>query len=323
MLEESKDFNLGASNDACLVIGGAGFIGKHLVTRLVKEGVRVTVVGRRALVPGSLPPGVAYIAGDFGSLELIRPLIAKHQNIIHLAYATVPNTSFESPLGDLIQNLAPAVQLFQEVAECDRRLVLVSSGGTIYGEAQKIPICEDHPTRPISPYGVTKQTLERYAYLYAATHGLRVTCLRPANPYGEGQLPYAGQGFIATAMMLAMRGQPVQVFGPHGSIRDYLYVGDLVDAIIRVLDAEHSGQTYNVGSGIGRSNLDVLTAIGPLVAELGKKVQVIHQPERVFDVRVNILDSGNLSRRTGWKLGVGFEEGLLRTFDWLKSNSLA
>ncbi len=311
-------FNLGSSNDACLVIGGTGFIGKHLVTRLVKEGVRVTVLGRKALVPGSLPPGVTYIAGDFGSLELIRPLVANHQNIIHLAYATVPNTSFENPLGDLMQNLAPAVQLFQEVAECDRRLVLVSSGGTIYGEAQMIPISEDHPKHPISPYGVTKQTLERYAYLYAATHGLRVTCLRPANPYGEGQLPFTGQGFIATAMMLAMRGQAVQVFGPHGSIRDYLYVGDLIDAIIRVLDAEHSGQTYNVGSGIGRSNLDVLTAMRPLLAELGKKVQIIHQPERVFDVRVNILDSGNLSRRTGWKLGVGFEEGLLRTFDWLK-----
>jgi UDP-glucose 4-epimerase len=319
---ESNALSLGSSNEACLVIGGTGFVGKQLVTRLVKDGVRVTVVGRRALVPGSLPPGVTYIGGDFGSLELIRPLIAKHQNIIHLAYATVPNTSFENPLRDLMQNLAPAVQLFQVVAEFDRRLVFVSSGGTIYGEALKIPIGEDHPTRPISPYGVTKQTLERYAYLYAATHGLRVTCLRPGNPYGEGQLPFTGQGFIATAMMLTMRGQPVQVFGQHGSIRDYFHVEDLVDAIIRVLGAEHSGQTYNVGSGIGRSNLDVLTAMSPLLAELGKKVQIIHQPERVFDVRVNILDSGNLSRRTGWKLDVGFEEGLLRTFDWLKSSCL-
>ena len=112
----------------------------------------------------------------------------------------MPNTSFDNPLSDLLQNLPPTVQLFSEAADRGVKLVLVSSGGTVYGEAIKLPICETHPTKPISPYGVTKRTLENYAYLYAATHGLKFVCVRPANAYGVGQRAFVGQGFISTAM---------------------------------------------------------------------------------------------------------------------------
>jgi len=98
----------------------------------------------------------------------------------------------------LLENLPPTVQLFAEVAASGRKLVFVSSGGTVYGEASKLPIREDHPTKPISPYGVTKLTLESYAHLYAVTHGLKFVCVRPANAFGPGQKPFTGQGFMPT-----------------------------------------------------------------------------------------------------------------------------
>ena len=306
----------GVVNRATLVIGGGGLIGAQLVPLLLDSGRYVTVLGRSPAPWHALPEGTAYIAGDFATTPLIRPLLAAHQEVIHLAYATVPNTSYDNPLGDLLENLPPTVQLFTLAAELGLRLVHVSSGGTVYGEAAALPITEDHPTHPISPYGVTKLTLEKYAHLYAVTRGLDVVCLRPANAYGEGQRPFTGQGFIATAMASALRNEPVRIFGARGAMRDYIHVHDIASGILAVLDRGEAG-VYNLGSGIGRSNLDVVEAMAPLLQEAGCAVRTTHEPERPFDVRANVLDSGKLIGHTGWKPVVGFEEGLLRTRDWL------
>lgn len=302
-----------------LVIGGAGYIGAHLVPQLVASGRGVTVLGRSRNLRYVLPAGVDYVVGDFTQHDLITRLLDTHQEVIHLAYATVPNTSFENPLADLLQNLPPTVQLFSEAASRGVKLVLVSSGGTVYGEAVKLPICETHPTEPISPYGVTKLTLENYAYLYAATHGLKYVCVRPANAYGVGQRPFVGQGFIATAMASAMRGMPIKIFGQHGTVRDYLYVSDLASGIVSALVYGHLSETYNLGSGVGLSNTDVIDVFKPLMREIGCDVHVENMPERAFDVRANVLDSTKIQAHTGWEQKVEFNEGLGRTRKWLRT----
>lgn len=305
-----------------LVIGGSGYIGSHLVPQLIAAGRHVTVLGRSLTPRYELPVGAVYVAGDFSQLGLISRLLDNHQEVIHLAYATVPNTSFENPLGDLLQNLPPTVQLFSEAADRGTKLVLVSSGGTVYGEARELPIQENHPTKPISPYGVTKLTLENYAYLYAATHGLKYVCIRPANAYGVDQRPFTGQGFIATAMASAMRGIPIKIFGQHGTVRDYLYVSDLASGIVKVLANGHLSETYNLGSGIGLNNAEVIEVLKPLMHEIGCKVQVDNLPERTFDVKANVLDSTKLQMDTGWKPRVGLNEGLFITRDELMRQSL-
>ena len=264
-----------------------------------------------------LPSGTEYLAGDFAQHSLICRLLDTHQEVIHLAYATVPNTSFENPLGDLLQNLPPTVQLFSEAADRGTKLVLASSGGTVYGEAAELPISEDHPTKPISPYGVTKLTLENYAYLYAATHGLKFVCVRPANAYGIGQVPFIGQGFIATAMASAIRGIPIKIFGKCGTIRDYLYVSDLASGIVCALVHGRLSETYNLGSGIGLSNLDVIEIFKPLLRKIGGEVQIEHLPERAFDVRANVLNSTKLHIDSGWEPLIGLNEGMAITRDWL------
>ena len=300
-----------------LVIGGAGYIGAHLVSELIAADRCVTVLGRSGNPKYELPPGVTYIAGDFSQLNLVGDLLDTHQEVIHLAYATTPNVSFENPLSDLLHNVSPTIQLFSEIANRGTKLILVSSGGTVYGEAEKLPISETHSTKPISPYGVTKLTLEKYAYLYAATHGLRFICVRPANAYGIGQNPFSGQGFIATAMKSVLRNIPIKIFGENGTIRDYLYVSDLAKGVVSALQQGRLFETYNIGSGVGLSNLDVIDMLKPLMSEIGREVQVEILPERKFDVRVNVLDSTKLQIDTGWSQKIEFERGLKITRDWL------
>ena len=301
-----------------LVIGGAGYLGSHLVPQLIATGRQVAVLGRSGVPRYELPLNAVYVAGDFTQRDLICRLLDTHQEVIHLAYATVPNTSFDNPLADLLQNLPPTEELFSEAAKREVKLLLVSSGGTIYGEAISLPIREDHSTKPISPYGVTKLTLENYAYLYAVTHGLKYICVRPGNAYGAGQRPFVGQGFVSTAMASVIRGKPISIFGQTGTVRDYIYVSDLASGIINALERGRLSETYNLGSGIGLSNLDVIRAMTPLMLELGAKIHVKHLPERPFDVKANVLDSTKLFQHTGWQPVVEFDDGLRRTRDWLR-----
>jgi UDP-glucose 4-epimerase len=302
-----------------LVIGGAGYIGSHLVPQLLTTGREVTVLGRKDRPQYELPDNAIYVQGDFSEKELLVNLLERQDEVIHLAYATVPNTSFENPVGDLLQNLPSTVQLFSEVASKGIKLVLVSSGGTVYGEATELPISESHPTHPISPYGVTKLTLEHYAKLYAVTHGLKYVCIRPANAYGVGQRPFVGQGFISTAMASAMEGISIKVFGKHGTVRDYLYVSDVASGIVSALKSGHVSETYNLGSGIGFSNIDIIKKIDSLFIYKSSGVLVENLPARTFDVKENVLDSKKLQDHTGWKPQVEFDEGLNLMYGWLRS----
>jgi len=304
-----------------LLIGGCGFIGSHLAARLVASGRIVTVLDRVVPSGGASIPDVIYETGDFADVQLIDRLVAEHDEVVHLAYATVPNTSFDNPLADLQQNLQPVIHLFDIVARKGARLLLVSSGGTVYGEAQATPIAEDHPTRPISPYGVTKLMLEKYAYLYAVTRGLQVVCVRPANPYGEGQRPFAGQGFISTAMATAMQGDPVTIYGRHGTVRDYIYIDDLAEGMVIVLEHGKENEIYNIASSVGRSNLDVVQAISPLLNDAGIDVRIDYAPARPFDVKRNILNCNKL-HQMGWQVQTDFGDGLKRMFTWLRKQML-
>ncbi len=300
-----------------LVVGGDGYIGSHLVSQLVEAGRKVTVLGRSASPRYGLPVGAMYINGDYGNHKLICDLLDSNEEVIHLAYATAPNTSFHTPIADLLENLSPTSQLFLEAAQRGSRLVFVSSGGTVYGEGVDIPISENHQTKPISSYGVTKLTLESYANLFSITHGLNYICVRPANPYGVGQNPFVGQGFISTAMASVMNGKPITIFGKTGTIRDYIYVTDVAAGIVSALEHGKIAETYNLGSGVGLTNLDVIDRFRPLLENKGFHVDIKHAEERVFDVKTNVLDSGKLAGHTGWKPQVEFYDGLAMTFDWL------
>lgn len=301
----------------CCVIGGTGFIGSHIVELLLSKNRKVTAIGRNSTPSRSLPNDVNYIAGDYGDSYFIRGVLQKADEVIILAHSSVPKTSFEDPISDITNNLPAAVQLFDIASDLSiKKMVFVSSGGTVYGKPLKIPLAEDHPTNPISPYGITKLTIEKYAKMFYELRSLPVVCVRPANAYGEGQRPFTGQGFIATAIASILRGEELILFGEAGTVRDYIHVTDVARGIVSALIQGKPGSCYNLGSGVGRSNKEVLDAILPFAraSDLEPKIKIL--PPRKYDVPVNILECKKIKSHTGWHPQVSFEEGVKRYWEW-------
>jgi len=300
----------------CCIIGGVGFIGSHLVKKLALTNRELLVIDKAPKTKHN-DLNALYIQGDYGKTDFLQKTLSDIDEIILLAHSTTPKTSFEHSMEDLLANIPSAVNFFESVSRISlRKIVFVSSGGTVYGRATKIPITEDHPTLPISPYGITKLTIEKYSYMYHVLKHLPIVCVRPANAYGDGQRPFSGQGFISTAMGAVLIGQQVNVFGNRGTIRDYLYIEDLVDGIIAALESGIPGESYNLGTGIGRDNIDVLEDIFLISGCNRLEVKVNILAERPFDVPVNILDSTKLHNLSGWKPHVKFEDGLKRMWEW-------
>lgn len=305
----------------CCVIGGTGFIGRHVVDLLLSEGHQLTVMGRNPIPTSSLLEGVRYVSGDYGDRKLLKDVLEDVDEIINLAYSTVPKTSFENPVQDILSNLPAAVTLFETAINLSlKKIVLVSSGGTIYGKARTLPIAEDHPTNPVSPYGITKLAIEKYAMMFNDLNGVPVVCVRPGNAFGEGQKPFLGQGFVATAIASILNGQEVAVFGSTGTVRDYVHVVDVAKGIIASLNQGKPGSCYNIGSGIGRSNKEVMDVICPLAEAAGFVPEIKELPFRPFDVPANVLDYRKLHDMTGWEPSISFEEGIERTWNWFNNN---
>lgn len=302
----------------CCLIGGSGFIGSHLAPLLAASGRELTVVGRSAVPVRALPPGTTYVCGDYADQQLLRKLLSQTEEVIDLAYATVPQTSFADPVFDIQANLPPSVSMLRIAAEMAlRRVMLISSGGTIYGVARSLPIDEAHPTDPISPYGITKLTIEKYGLMFHRLTGLPVTIVRPGNVFGPGQTPDTGQGFIATAIARVLSNREVTIYGQEGTIRDYIHVRDVARGIAGALEHGEPGCCYNIGTGIGKSNLDVLRTLEPLASAHGRRIDLHLAERRGFDVPANILDSAKLSGISGWAPRVPFQTGIEETWDFL------
>ncbi|WP_310391087.1 NAD-dependent epimerase/dehydratase family protein [Hymenobacter sp.] len=317
--------SIAAEGVTTCVIGGAGFIGRAVVTELLARGRQVVVVGRNDS-PIGLPAGVRYLENFIeNGLETVREALEASTEVIDLAYSTSPGTSFDDPVNDLLVNVPETVRLFELAAGMPhlRKFVWVSSGGTVYGRTPAIPISETHPTFPISPYGITKLALEKYAHMYFETRQLPVVCVRPANAYGEGQRPYGSQGFVATAIASILDQRELTLYGEHGTVRDYLHVMDMATGIVAALEAGEPGEVYNLGSGQGLTNRQVLELLAPRAEAMGRSLWTRVQPARPFDVPANILDCGKLQKASGWQPYLSIEQGLAKTWEWYAAQSLA
>lgn len=303
----------------CL-IGGSGFIGRYLVEELLASGREVLVLGRKPSAPPNFNNKAEYVQCDVEDRALLRKHLERSDEVVDLAYSTVPKTSFLDPIFDLQSNLPSSIGLLEEASKMPhlKKVLFVSSGGTVYGQVDSLPISEDVPTSPVSPYGITKLTIERYMLMYHRLHGLPAVIVRPSNAYGAGQLPFTGQGFIATAMGAIYKKEPVTIFGEKGTIRDYIHVKDLVHGIqLALTNGEHGG-VYNIGSGVGRNNKDVLDVIERRVAHDGYTINLKIAPERGFDVSSNVLNFGKLLSSTGWLPKVGFDDGVAEMWEDIK-----
>jgi UDP-glucose 4-epimerase len=301
-----------------VVFGGAGFIGSHLVEDLLSHGWPVRAFDKSrgdwrnlAAVAGR----VETVEGDFINRVDVRQALDGCGTAIHLVSATLPSSSNENPAYDIEANVIASLNFLEECRAAGvTRVLFISSGGTVYGPAHRLPIPEDHPTEPACSYGIGKLAIEKYLALYGRLHGLSSAVLRLSNPFGERQNPAAAQGAVAVFLGRVLRGEPIDLWGDGSAVRDYLYIADGVRAFRRVLETPEATGIFNVGSGVGTSLTELIDAIGRVT---GRKVLVNRLPGRPLDVPANVLDCSRLTAATGWRPEVDLEAGLARTWAWM------
>lgn len=303
---------------AILVLGGCGFIGTHIVQRLAHEGAALVVLDRNADTVRTPLPGVAYVEGELGNRGDLERVFERHpiEAVVHLAGSTVPGNSNADPQFDVITNVCDTIALLDLcVRHRVRKVLFLSSGGAVYGIPRQIPVAEDHPTDPISSYGITKLAVEKYLRLYHHLYGLRYVVIRAANPYGPGQRPNAEQGVVGVFAWRILHRQPVVIWGDGSVVRDYFHVRDLARLCAEALRSPACG-VFNAGAGVGRSLLEIIAA---LERACGARARVRHEPARALDVPRVVLDVSLAQRTFGWSPEIAFEDGILEVRRWLES----
>lgn len=299
----------------CLVLGGNGFIGSHLVDQLLVEGHKVRVFDKNEEYYRKPISSVEYQYGDFGNRGLLMEALADIDTVFHLISTTLPKTSNDDPAFDVQSNVVETLFLLEQcVSRKVKKVIFVSSGGTVYGKPLILPISENSPTDPECSYGITKLAIEKYLYLYWFLHGLDYCILRLANAYGERQRPTATQGVIPVFLERALRNDEIVVWGDGSVVRDYIYVTDIAKALIRALSYSGEIKTFNIGSGQGHSLKEVIHMIESVT---GKPIQVKYTEGRSFDVSINVLDIARARSYLNWTPTTSLHEGIAHMYSWM------
>jgi UDP-glucose 4-epimerase len=287
-----------------LVLGGAGFLGEHVIAGLLKENHQIRVFDRTLT---SFEDNVESITANFDdSMKLSEALIGIDL-VIHLISTSVPSSSNSDPVSDINGNLVNTVHLLELMKKNDvKRIIYYSSGGTIYGRPQVDIITEKHQTSPCCSYGIVKLSIEKYLNMYAELYGFSVCVLRPSNPYGPGQKKIGVQGVIGTCISHAFNGTIFNVWGDGTVIRDYIFVSDMVDATICAVNNVTEG-VFNISSAQGHSINHVIKIVEKYTQ---KKVSVEYRERRKFDIAKVILDNQKAIEYLGWEPKVSLDEGI-------------
>ncbi len=301
-----------------LVTGGAGFIGSHVVDRLVAEGRPVAVLDN--LSTGrmeNLNPQAEFFEGDIGG-DLCDTLFHewKPESVIHLAAQIDVRQSVRDPLGDARTNILGSLRVLQNAVEhgC-RRVVFASTGGAIYGDTDLRPTPESAECSPVSPYGVTKLAIEKYLHFYRVEHGLRPMAMRFGNVYGPRQNPHGEAGVVAIFCRRMLAGQPAVINGDGLQTRDYVHVEDVARACVLAEASAVDHGIFNVGTGIEKNVVDLFRVLRD---ELDPGREEAFGPAAVGEQRTSCLDWSHTKQVLGWSPQRGFDEGLRDTARWFR-----
>lgn len=307
-----------------LILGAAGFIGTNLTFNLSKnKDNKITLVDKnkeyfvniekKCLKNVTIKEASLDEKMDFSILD--------GQDIVyHLVSSNVPTTSNQHISLDIQANVLFSSYLFDACVEHSvKKVVFISSGGTVYGKEATCPLSEETPTNPISSYGIQKITIEKLLYLYNYMYGLDYRIIRLANPYGPYQRPNGVLGAVTTFTYKAIKREEIQVYGDGSVVRDYIYIDDAINAIIKVVNGENKHHTFNLGCGYGTSIKELLLTIEKA---LGIELKIVYRAGRTVDVPVNYLDISRYEKYYGKLNPISLEEGIKRTAKFMKEELL-
>lgn len=301
-----------------LVTGGAGFIGRHTCNCLLENGHEVIVVdnfstGRPEWVAG----GARVIEADITAPDLTDLTVRLQPDaVVHLAAQTSVSQSVSAPHEDAHTNIVGTVNVLRAAAAAGVRRLVFASSAAVYGEPESLPLKEDARAEPLSPYGLSKQTGEAYIRMVTNAHGISYTILRFSNVYGPGQTADGEAGVVAIFCDKAMRGEAPTIHGDGAQTRDFVYVGDVAEAVRLALESDRPADTFNVSTGDPVSVLGLWGEIRRAMAELVPQMPVSEPrlgPERPGDIRHSYLDHGQIRTFLGWEPRVALPAGLVAT----------
>ncbi len=309
-----------------IILGAAGFIVRNLAEKLAKkEGDPITLVDRNGDV-------LREMKGQKGSRIQIKEMdLVRQENydevllgqdvVYHLISTTVPTTSNQQIPQEISDNVELTSRLLESCVRCGvKKVVYLSSGGTVYGMNQVCPLREGMETNPINSYGVQKVMNEKLLYLYQYLYGLDYRIIRLSNPFGPYQRPNGILGAVTTFTYKALKGEEIVVYGDGSVVRDYIYIEDAVKAILNIADDEGEDRLYNVGSGMGTSLCQLLKIIEDT---LGLTLKIRYVPGRAVDVPVNYLDISRYEMKFGRFDVLSLPEGIRRTADFMMREYLS
>ena len=304
----------------CTIFGGGGFIGSAIADRLLLDGHQLRIFERPRVDPYRKfrdSEHVEWMTGDLLSVHDVGAAIDGSDAVIHLVSTTLPKSSNDDPIYDVQTNLVATLQLLDAmVARKIGKMVFISSGGTVYGTPRYIPVDEVHPTEPEISYGIVKLAIEKYLQMYRRLHGINTTILRVANPFGERQRVETAQGAVGVFLHRALRSEPIEIWGDGSVTRDYVYIGDVVEAFASALTYSGSESVFNISSGAGTSLNELIALLEKL---LGRPVERQYLPGRPIDVPVNVLCNALARRELGWEPKVPLYAGLEKTAIWMRN----
>ena len=306
-----------------LILGAAGFIGTNLAITLSRDAKNeITLVDVKKEYFDEIKKynldNVIIKEATFSEETDFDSLLMGQDVVYHLVSTTVPTTSNQHIEQEIKANVIVTIKMLDScVKQKVKKVVFISSGGTVYGKEASCPICEDTATNPISAYGIQKVTIEKLLYLYNHLHGLDYRVIRLSNPYGPHQRPNGILGAVTTFTHRAITGQEIVVYGDGCVVRDYIYIDDAIAAIINIANGESKHKTFNVGSGNGTSVKELLEQIEKT---LKCKLNITYAEERKVDVPINYLDVSRYESQYGTLSKVSLEEGILKLAEFLRKN---
>ena len=307
-----------------LILGAAGFIGTNLAIKIAQDNNdKITLVDKKKDYFNNINKyNYNNIIIKESSLDINMDFkILENQDIVyHLVSSNVPTTSNKHITNDIQSNVIFSSNLLEACVKYKvKKVIFISSGGTVYGKESDCPLSENTPTNPISSYGIQKVTIEKLLYLYNYMYGLDYRIIRLANPYGPYQRPNGVLGAVTTFTYRALKGEEIQVYGDGTVIRDFIYIDDAIRAITKIESGECEYKTFNLGCGYGTSINDVLNIIKH---SLNANIIVRYESGRKVDVPVNYLDISRYEKYYGKLNPISLEEGIVKTAEFMKKNGV-